>query len=123
MYFDLVKLCDTYHGQIDIICIIEPRVLQDEDRMEIEAYYAKRIEASEKLVKEQMAKEEEERKAIEHYEYLQRRESTLSAARQKTKDLAQKYDLRDATTANADHESGYKWDHWIRTKQMTDWYV
>jgi hypothetical protein len=122
LYDDFVKLAETYHGQIDIMVVLEPRLLSAEELQEMDSYNASRLEESKKLVEEIETKEEEERKAIEFAEYQKRRGNTLAAAREREKETARRFDLRDGTAANADHESQYKWDHWIRTKQMTDWY-
>jgi hypothetical protein len=106
-----------------VITVLEPQFLTPERHKEIKEYHASRIADSNELLKHREATEAEERKIIEECEYQKRRENTLAAARQREIETQRRVDLRDGRAANADHESQYKWEHWIATKQMTDWYI
>jgi len=120
---DLIKLSETYHGQIDVVTVLEPQFLSTEQHGEINEYHASRITASKELLKHREVMEAEERRFIEQREYEKRRANTFSSSRQKELELQRRVDLRDGRAANADRESQYKWEHWIKTKTMTDWYV
>lgn len=123
LYDDLLNLAQIYHGQIDVVPVLAPQLLGQERQQEINAYHASRIADSKKLAEQRELTEAQERKFIEQCEHAKRRANTLAAVRQKEFERLGKYDLRDGSLANADHESQYKWDHWVRTQQMTGWYI
>jgi hypothetical protein len=120
LYQELVKLAQPYDDRIQVTPVIPPKVLSSAAQEEMQNYHQSRAIASQQLLDRKKAEAEAAEKERKDKEHRERRQNTLSAARAKEFNTQKTVDLRSGALAEPD--TGLAWNHWIKTKTMTDWY-